>query len=90
MPQTNKQTNRQKPPNVPPLFLIHILNYDCNNSLYQYCDECKNIYLVDFSEYSSLNQQCKILFAQAINFFDGHVKYVGLFLFHFMHPPHGK
>lgn len=48
----------------------------------------KNIYSLEFSGYSYLNQQCKILFAQAINIFDGQVKYV-VFL-QFIHPPHGK
>lgn len=55
----------------------------------QYEDKCKNIYSVEFSGYSYLNQQCKILFAQAINFFDGQVKYVGFF-FQFIHSPHSK
>lgn len=48
----------------------------------------KNIYSLEFSRYRYLNQQCKILFAQAINIFDGQVKYV-VFL-QLVHPPHGK
>lgn len=48
----------------------------------------KNIYSLEFSRKSYLNQQCKILFAQAINIFDGQVKYV-VFL-QLVHLPHGK
>lgn len=83
-----QQQQQQQKTTTKPFSWIYALSSDCNDTLSICLSSGKNIYSLEFCRYSFLNQQCKILFAQAINISDGQVKYV-VFL-QLIHPPHGK